>query len=81
MEGCGLFCGYLHLDRYMGGPEGLRRGYAVSNMDAGHWGESVLDVRWAYNNRQAEIDWSYRAVHETARVSKKIIEKFYGKNQ
>ena len=79
MEGCGLFCGYLRLDRYMGGPEGLRRGYAVSNMDAGHWGESVLDVRWAYNNRQAEIDWSYRAVHETARVSKKIIEKFYGK--
>ena len=80
MQGCGGFCGSLSISKYMGGPEGLRRRYAVSNVDAGHWGESVWDVQWAYNNRQAEIDWSYRAVHETARVSKKIIEKFYGKH-
>jgi feruloyl esterase len=80
MQGCGGLCGSLSISKYMGGPEGLRRGYAVSNMDAGHWGKDSWDFRWAYNNRQAEIDWAYRAVHETARVSKKIIEKFYGKH-
>jgi feruloyl esterase len=35
------------------------------------------DARWAYHDRQAEIDWGYRAVHETARVTKAVIEAFY----
>jgi hypothetical protein len=78
MQGCGGFCGDPVIWDYQG-QEGLKRGYALAVMDGGHWGESAWDIRWAYNNRQAEIDWSYRAVHETARVSKKIIEKFYGK--
>ena len=76
MLGCGGFCGRLALG---GGRGGLQRGYAVATMDSGHWAESIWDARWAYNNRQAEIDWAYRSVHETARVSKKIIESFYGK--
>ena len=78
MQGCGGFCGGLGIWNDEGG-EGLKRGYALAVMDAGHWSENAWDVRWAYNNRQAELDFSYRAVHETARVSKKIIEKFYGK--
>ena len=73
MAGCGGFCGTLDSDR-VGFTNamnyGLRRNYAVSTMDAGHWGLSVLDGRWAYNNRIAEIDWGSRAVTETAKVTK-----------
>ena len=60
---------------------GLRRKYAVSTMDSGHWGTSVLDGRWAYNNRLAEIDWGSRAVTETAKVTKAIIRAYYGEPQ
>lgn len=84
MAGCGGFCGTLDSDR----PDfvnamnfGLRRNYAVSTMDSGHWGASAVDGRWAWNNRLAEIDWGYRAVTETARATKELINAFYGKPQ
>lgn len=84
MAGCGGFCGTLDSDR-IGFTNamnyGLRRNYAVSTMDAGHWGLSVLDGRWAYNNRIAEIDWGSRAVTETAKVTKAIIRAFYDQPQ
>jgi feruloyl esterase len=64
---------------YLGMNYGLRRNYAVSTMDAGHSGESIADGRWAMNNRVAEVAWAYRAVHETARISKLAIEAFYGR--
>jgi feruloyl esterase len=54
MAGCGGFCGTLDSDRpgFTNAMNfGLRRNYAVATMDAGHWGVSVLDGRWAYNNR------------------------------
>ncbi len=80
MAGCGGFCGRLLSDskgftnamNY-----GLKRNYAVSTMDSGHYGQSSTDSRWAYNNRQSEIDWGYRAVHETAVITKLVIESFY----
>ncbi len=78
MDGCGGFCGSL---RFGGRRKpALKRNYAISYMDSGHWGESGADVRWAYHNRLAEIDWAYRAVHETARVTKVVIRKFYGRS-
>ena len=80
MTGCGGFCGSVNSDSenfYLGMNYGLKRNYVVSTMDAGHWGESFSDGRWAMNNRSAEVDWAYRAVHETARVSKLVIEAFY----
>lgn len=76
MAGCGAFCGRLN----SGGSRinnALKRAYAVSTTDGGHWGETVFDGRWAYHNPQAEIDWGYRAVHQTARVTKVIVEAFY----
>ena len=75
MAGCGGYCGrlgYVNDINY-----GLKRHYAVSTMDSGHWGENAFDGRWAYHDLQAEIDWGYRAVHETARVTKAVIEVFY----
>jgi feruloyl esterase len=77
MTGCGGFCGNLRFG--WSHKLVLKRNYAISYMDSGHWGESSGDVRWAYHNRPAEIDWAYRAVHETARVTKAVIERFYGR--
>ncbi len=84
MAGCGGFCGQVDSER----PgftnainHGLRRNYAVSTMDSGHWGFAAIDGRWAWNNRLAEIDWGHRAVTETARVTKTVIKSFYGKDQ
>lgn len=80
MAGCGGWCGGSGSP---GGANsvipGLKRDYAVSTMDGGHWGEDLFDGRWAYHDRRAEIDWAHRAVHETARVTKVIIEAFYGR--
>jgi len=76
MYGCGGFCGSININDTN---EGLIRNYAVVAMDGGHWGENVFDIRWAYNNRLAEIDWAYRAVHVTADVSKMVIKVFYNR--
>jgi feruloyl esterase len=84
MAGCGGFCGTLDSDRagFTNAMNyGLRRNYAVATTDAGHWGTSVGDGRWAYNNRVAEIDWGSRAVTEIARVSKVVIQARYGEPQ
>ncbi len=84
MTGCGAFCGRLDSD--LPGftnalNHGLRRGYAAATMDGGHWGSSRFDGRWAWNNRVAENDWGWRAVTETARVSKSLLASFYGRPQ
>jgi feruloyl esterase len=81
MAGCGGFCGKLLSDapgftnamNY-----GLRRNYAVATMDSGHWGTGAVDARWAYNNPVGEVDWGQRAVTETTRVAKAVIQAFYG---
>ena len=81
MAGCGGFCGEVQIDRprfINSANYGLVRNYAVSTMDGGHWGRDFRDGLWGYNNRQAEIDWGYRAVHETALVTKEIIYNYYG---
>ena len=80
MAGCGGRCGGSpSLGTANSIDHGLKRRYAVSTMDGGHWGENLFDARWAYHDRLAEIDWGHRAVHETARVTKAIIEAFYGR--
>ncbi|UCD77599.1 MAG: tannase/feruloyl esterase family alpha/beta hydrolase, partial [Desulfobacterales bacterium] len=82
MAGCGGYCGTLDSDRpgfINAMAYALPRGYAISTMDSGHWGSSVLDGRWAYHNPVAEVDWAYRAVHETQHATKAVIEAYYGK--
>jgi poly(3-hydroxybutyrate) depolymerase len=60
---------------------GLRRNYAVSTSDSGHWGSSARDARWAVNNPVAVMDWAQRSVPEIARVTKIILKSFYGTEQ
>jgi hypothetical protein len=82
--GCGSFCGTLdtELPGFANAMNfGLRRNYAVSTSDSGHWGSSHSDARWAMNNPVAVMDWAQRSVPETARVSKIILKTFYGTEQ
>ncbi len=79
MAGCGAYCGSIE-ESMKATESALKRNYAVSSMDSGHWSEKQFDDPiWAFNNRQAEIDYGYRAVHETAKLTKKIIKSFYDK--
>jgi feruloyl esterase len=41
--------------------------------------QGLNDGSWAAGNPQAQIDFAYRGVHETARVAKAIITRFYGR--
>lgn len=75
MTGCGMHCGGLGSRDIA---YGLSRNYAAATTDSGHWGEFMWDGRWAYNNPVAEIDWAYRAIHETTRVAKVVVEAYYG---
>lgn len=54
-------------------------GYAVANSDMGHSRITEPGSTFAYNNRQAEIDYGYRAVHTTVLAAKFLIQQFYGR--
>ena len=61
--------------------DGLSRNYATVSTDTGHQVTSdldILDASWALNNRQAEINFGFRAVHLTTLVGKLIISAYYG---
>ncbi len=53
----------------------LARGYAASSTDTGHTGGSAS---FGLGHPEKVIDFGWRAVHETAGASKKIIASFYG---
>ena len=81
MAGCGGFCGQVLADRpgYSNAINvAVVRGYAAVTTDAGHWAPHAADGVWAYNNRSAELDYSYRVIPEVSRVARAIIEAFYG---
>jgi Tannase and feruloyl esterase len=84
MAGCGGFCGSLGANApgFSNAMNfGLRRNYAVSTSDSGHWGSSATDGRWAMDNPVAQMDFAQRSVPETARVTKIILKVFYGAEQ
>ena len=59
--------------------ERVAQGYAVANSNMGHDNGSEPGASFAFNNRQAEIDFGYRAVHLTANAGKTLVEAYYGK--
>ena len=60
----------------------LIRGYAVAATDDGHEAAGPApDARWAIGHPEKLIDFGYRAAHETARLSKAIVQAYYGKPQ
>ena len=57
----------------------VAEGYAVANSNTGHDSGSEPGASFGYNNRQAEIDFGYRAVHLTVNAAKTVIAAYYGK--
>lgn len=72
-QGCGGMCGWINMGACA---DALARNYAVANTDMGHKGQP-FSVRWAKGDRQAEIDFGYRATHVLALVAKAITAAFY----
>ena len=58
VNGCGMGCGTLPADISGKLKKALQRGYATATMNTGHWGSSIRDLTWAYNNSQAEMDYA-----------------------
>ena len=58
----------------------VAQGYAVANSNSGHDGGAEPLASFAFNNRQAEIDFGYRAIHLTATASKTVVNRYYGRN-
>jgi hypothetical protein len=56
----------------------LRAGYAVSATDTGHTG-SMDQSQWALGHPEKIEDLGWRSIHETAVISKEIIDFYYGK--
>ena len=55
----------------------LAEGYAVANSNMGHDAGAEPGAWFAFDNRQAEIDFGYRAVHLTANAGKAVVAAYY----
>jgi hypothetical protein len=55
----------------------LAQGYAVANSNMGHDAGAEPGAWFAFDNRQAEIDFGYRAVHLTANAAKAVVAAYY----
>ena len=55
----------------------LAEGYAVANSNTGHDNGAEPGSTFGFNNRQAEIDFGYRAVHLTSNAAKTVIDAYY----
>ncbi|WP_306214549.1 tannase/feruloyl esterase family alpha/beta hydrolase [Actinoplanes sp. RD1] len=77
--GCGGLCGNatINYGQAAGCPVIEDGSVAGATTDMGHQGQN--DGSWAAGNPQAQIDFAYRGVHETAVTAKKIITAFYGR--
>lgn len=73
-RGCGGSCGFLI------GPDPvwLERGHVVATTDMVKHSLGSLSFGWARNNREAEIDFAYRATHEATVIAKNLTAAAYG---
>ena len=56
----------------------VAEGYAVANSNTGHDNGAEPGSSFGWNNRQAEIDFGYRAVHLTTVAGKTLTGAYYG---
>ncbi len=72
--------GYAGQQPVKGRDDPLRdEGYVIASTDTGHDAARFPLASFAYNNRDGEIDYAYRAVHLTAVEVKKLIVEHYGR--
>ncbi|MDR0311457.1 MAG: tannase/feruloyl esterase family alpha/beta hydrolase, partial [Acidobacteriota bacterium] len=62
--------------KYQGLTRALANGYAASSTDTGHQDPGH---KWAMGQPEKLTDWVHRAVHETAVVSKRLIQAYYSR--
>lgn len=60
-------------------PHRVAEGYAVANGNMGHDNGSQPGASFAFNNRQAEMDYGYRHLHATVAAAKTTIQAYYGR--
>jgi Tannase and feruloyl esterase len=58
----------------------VAEGYAAANTNMGHDSGAEPGSSFGYDNRQAEIDFGYRAVHLTVIAGKTIVDAYYGRS-
>ena len=58
----------------------VAEGYAVANSNTGHDSGSEPGSSFGFHNRQAEIDFGYRAVHVMTNAGKSVVRAYYGKD-
>lgn len=58
----------------------LAEGYAVANTNMGHDAGAEPGSSFGFDNRQAEIDFGYRAVHLTVVAGKALVGAYYGRS-
>jgi feruloyl esterase len=78
-SGSGGWGGYIQPVALLGP---LARGYAAAATDDGHQNatnRADADASWAIGHPEKLIDFGYRAPHETAVLSKVIMDAYYGK--
>lgn len=75
--GCGGSCGSTQRVARCAGP--LRRGYACIVSDGGHKSNG-FEMKWAYENPQAVIDYIVRASHVTAIAGRAIVSRYYSRD-
>ena len=72
--------GYAGQQPVKGRDDPLReQGYVTASTDTGHDAARYPLATFAYNNRDGEIDYAYRAVHLTAVAVKELIAEHYGR--
>jgi len=67
-----------------GAAEGVAKGYAVAETDAGHPGANGLDMGWyltpaGARDIDASDDFAWRAVHVMTVLGKQVLDAYYGK--
>ena len=62
--------------KYQGLTRALANGYAASSTDTGHQDPGH---KWATGQPEKLTDWVHRAAHETAVVSKRLIQAYYSR--
>ena len=71
--------GYAGQQWQKGSRDTLRdEGYAIAYTDTGHDARTEPLATFAYNDREAEIDYAYRAVHLTLKLARNLITDYYG---
>ena len=77
-RGNGGWAGAISISQLIGP---LAQGYAVAATDDGHTATAgpLPDASWAIGHPEKLIDFGFRAVHETAALSKEIVSAYYSK--